>query len=374
MAKCMRVERQDAEKERKKLSLAGALDNSYVPARGRKFVYFPVNEGAKLPSGAKLVEKKLERRSERPKTLREALAGKLSAAEMEELVTSFDLMGDIAVVEVPGELAAKEKLIASALMSAHHNVRVVAKKISGTAGEFRIRPVQVIAGEKRTHTIYREGGCEFELDINKAYFSPRLGTERGRLCELVKQNEQKAGRKGGGSAGERQAQGAWRVFGRQPESPKGEHVLVPFAGVGPFAIRMGKAATGAEVVGIELNPGACYYFERNVARNKCANVRAVRGDVAALLPGKYKGWADRLAMPLPKDGKKFLANAIPCLKKGGMLHYYSFGSVRAPFAEAERDVLQAAVKCGRKARVVFRRVVRPYSKDTEQVVIDAKIG
>ncbi|MEI7620890.1 MAG: class I SAM-dependent methyltransferase family protein, partial [Candidatus Falkowbacteria bacterium] len=152
-----------------------------------------------------------------------------------------------------------------------------------------------------------------------------------------------------------------------------EKILVPFAGVGPFAIRMGKAAAGGEVVGIELNPDACEYFEKNIIRNKCANVRAVCGDVAKLLPGKYAGWADRLAMPLPKDGKEFLVNAIPCLKKGGMLHYYSFGSMEAPFVEAEKDVKEAARKAGRKARVVFRRVVRPYSKDTEQVVIDAKI-
>ena len=338
VTRCAKVKREEAEKERKKLAEAGALDNMFIPARGREFVYFPLVPGAAcaLP----IVSKKLERRSERPKTLREALAGKLSAHEMEGLVTSFDLVGDIAVVEVPDALRAKEKLIARAVMDAHRNVRVVAKKISGTAGEFRIRPVRVIAGEKRTHTIYREGGCEFELDLNETYFSPRLGTERGRLCALVK---------------------------------PGERVLVPFAGVGPFAIRIDKAAAGVEAVGIELNPKACKYFERNIARNHCANVRAVQGDVGKLLPGKYRGWADRVAMPLPKNAKQFLANAIPCLKKGGMLHYYSFGKMEAPFAEAERDVLAAAAKCGRKARVVFRRVVRPYSKDTEQVSVDARI-
>ena len=349
MVRCAKVKRAEAETARIKLVRACALDNLYIPARGREYVYFPIKEGGRVPSGAKLVEKKLERRSERPKNLREALSGKLTAHEMEELVTSFDLMGDIAVVEVPDELRAKEKLIASALMAAHHNVRVVAKKISGTAGEFRIRPVLVIAGEKRTHTIYKEGSCEFELDINKTYFSPRLGTERGRLCELVKQSGQKAGRR------------------------EGERVLVPFAGVGPFAIRIAHTVPSAEVVGIELNPDACDYFEKNVVRNKCANVRVLKGDVSKLLPGKYVGWADRLAMPLPKDGKQFLVNAIPCLKKGGMLHYYSFGSMEAPFAEAEKDVKEAAVKCGRKARVVFRSVVRPYSKDTEQVVVDAEI-
>ena len=340
MALCLKAEKKNAERERKKLSASNALDPDFVPGRDKKFVYFPVKKGGRPPSGAKLVEKKLERRSGRPKTLREALSGKLSAAEMEGLVTSFDLMGDIAVVEVPSGLAAKENLIAGAIMAAHRNVKVVAKKISGTSGEFRIRPVQVIAGEKRTHTVYREGGCEFELDINKTYFSPRLGTERGRLCALVREKEK---------------------------------VLIPFAGVGPFAIRMGKAMDGAEVVGIELNPDACDYFEKNVARNKCRNVRAVKGDVSVLLPGKYRGWADRLAMPLPKDGRQFLANAIPCLKKGGVLHYYSFGSMEAPYAEARKDVLEAAKRAGRKARIVFQRVVRPYSKDTEQVVVDAEI-
>ncbi len=339
MPRCAKVKREEAEKARILLVRASALDNSHIPARGRGFVYFPLVKG--VVCAFPTVQKKLEKRNERPKGLREALSGKLTEREMDELVTSFDLLGDIAVVEVPDGLRAKERLIARALMAAHHNVKVVAKKISGTSGEFRIRPVEVIAGEKRTSTVYREGGCEFELDINKTYFSPRLGTERGRLCALVRENER---------------------------------VLVPFAGVGPFAIRIGKAAAGTEVVGIELNPDACEYFDKNIVRNRCANVSAVKGDVAALLPGKYSGWADRLAMPLPMDGRMFLANVIPCLKKGGMLHYYSFGSVEAPYAKAEKDVVEVAAKLGRRARIVFRRVVRPYSKDTEQVVVDAKIG
>ena len=338
MPLCAKVKREEAENARRKLASEGLLDNGFVPARGRGYVYFPLVKGVKtiFPT----VKKTLDKRNERPKSLREALAGKLSAREMEKLIASFDLVGDIAVVEVPPELRAKEKLIADALMGAHHNVLVVAKKISGTAGEFRIRPVEVISGEKRTRTVYREGGCDFELDLNEAYFSPRLGTERGRLCTLVKPRER---------------------------------VLVPFAGVGPFAIRFAKAANDADVVGIELNPKACKFFRANVERNRCKNVRVLEGNVSHLLPGKYLGWADRLAMPLPKDARKFLANAIPCLKKGGMLHYYSFGSMEAPFAEAEKDVMEAAKRAGRKAKIAFARVVRPYSKDTEQVVVDAEI-
>ncbi|MEM2138477.1 MAG: class I SAM-dependent methyltransferase family protein [Candidatus Anstonellaceae archaeon] len=337
MVLCAKVERKNAEKARQRLVSAGVFDGSFVPAHDEGFVYFAIK--GKIP-GITTAQKNLAKRSAQGKSLYDELKGNLTAAELNELVTSFDIVGDIAVVEIPPALVKREKLIAEVILKNHKNVKTVAKKTGGTAGEFRIRPVKVIAGEKKTWTIYRESGCKFELDLNKTYFSPRLGTERARIAELVK--------------------------------PK-ELVLVPFAGVGPFAIAIGKAVPSARVVGIELNPDAAEYFKRNVVRNKCTNLTAICGDVAKLLPGKYKGKASRAIMPLPKDAGRFLANAIPCLKKGGMLHYYSFGDARSPFAKAEEEVIEAAAKFGRKARVIFRRVVRPYSKEVEQVVVDAKV-
>jgi len=336
--RCVRAKREEAEKTRQALVKASALDGGFVPGRDEKFVYFPLKLGGKTKFAT--VQKKLLKREEFGKPLSLELEGKLTKREADALIGGFDIVGDIAVLEIPGELEGKEKLIASAVLKIHHNLKVVAKKTGGTAGEFRIRPVKVIAGAKRTSTIYREGGCRFELDLNKTYFSPRLGTERGRLCSLVK---------------------------------PGEKVLVPFAGVGPFAIRMGCAQKGAKVVGIELNPDAAKYFEENIARNKCGNVECVKGDVGKLLPGKYAGWADRAAMPLPKDASGFLANVIPCMKKRGILHYYSFGDSKNPFEAAEGQVKEAALETGRRGEIVFKRVVRPYSKSVVQVVVDARI-
>lgn len=337
MVLCLKVERQKAEKERKRLAEKGLLDGSYVPARDLQCVYFPVRG---QPSGMKLVQKRLKKRQEFAKPLSAELEGRLTPEERAELVKSFDIVGDIAVIEVPPLLRGKEKLIAAAIMKQQHGVKVVAKKTGGTAGEFRIRPVKVVAGEKRTRTIYREAGCLFELDLNKAYFTPRLGTERGRIAALVK---------------------------------PGEKVLIPFAGVGPFAIRVAKKEPSAQVVGIELNPDAAGFFRKNVARNRLKNCEAMEGDVAKLLPGKHRGWADRLAMPLPKDASHFLASCILCLKKGGILHYYSFGEAPDYYSKAESDVKRAAARLGRRARIVFRRVVRPYSKGVDQVVVDARV-
>jgi len=338
MVRCVKVKRENAEAVHKKLAAEGALDHSHIPKRDGEYVYFPLAKGVKtkLPT----VQKKLLKRTEQGKPLSAELAGKLTLREREELVKSFDIVGDIAVVEIPPALLEKEALVAGAIMKNHHNVKVVAKKTGGTSGEFRIRPVRVIAGENRTRTIYREGGCDFELDLNKTYFSSRLGTERTRLAQLVGKNER---------------------------------VLVPFAGVGPFAIRIAKKAKEGEVVGVELNPDAARFFEGNARRNGCRNVAVVCGDVGRFLPGKYAGWADRIAMPLPKDASGFLANAIPCLKKGGVLHYYAFGDSKNPCEEAERQVVEAAAKLGRKAKLIFRRTVRPYSKTIVQVVVDFQL-
>lgn len=337
---CLKVRRENAEEERRKLASKGLLDNAYIPKRGRKYVYFPIIDGKESQVKAGLVKKLLKRRGDRPKSLKEALAGRLKEEEMDELIASYDLVGDIAVVEIPAKLKRKERLIAKAIMSTHKNVKVVAKKIGGTSGEYRIRPVKVIMGEKRTFATCKEAGCLFDLDLNEVYFSSRLGTERGRVALQVKPNE---------------------------------NVLVPFAGVGPFAIRIAKQEKSAHVVGIELNPKACGFFKANVEKNKCKNIEVIEGDVSKILPGRYEGWADRVVMPLPKDASQYLASVLPCLKKGGILHYYAFGAMESPFDAAKEEIASFAALLNRRAVFLFERVVRPYSKTKQQVVVDAKI-
>lgn len=357
MVKCVQAEKKNAEATRRKLADMGLLDNSYSPARDGKCVYFAVKKSALdffrsgtsgasstlikgKPADMKLVQRKLERRQEHGKPLREELAGKLTSGEMEELVGSFDILGDIAVLDIPQNLAGKERIIADAILKNHRNVKVVAKKIAGTGGQFRIRPVVVIAGENRTTTVCTEAGCEFELDLNEVYFSSRLEAERTRIAALVK---------------------------------NGEKVLIPFAGVGPYAIRIAEKVPTAKVMGIDLNHAAVEFFWRNIERNGTHNVIAMKGDALHVLPHEFRGWADRLIMPHPTEAEKFLEHAIPCIKKGGMLHYYTFGNAENPFGKAEREVMDVAKRLGRKAEVVFRRIARPYSKETVQIVLDATI-
>ncbi|VVB58243.1 tRNA (guanine(37)-N1)-methyltransferase Trm5b [Candidatus Anstonella stagnisolia] len=345
MVLCIKVPRKNAEKVHEILSNADAFDKNYATVREGEFVYFALKSECELPSfaklGTKLVQMPLVQRNTHPNSIYDALVEKLTEAELEKLVSSFDILGDIAILEIPEELEKKEKLIADAILKVHRNVKVVAKKAGATSGEFRIRPVKVLAGEKRTTTIYRENGAEFELDINSVYFSSRLGTERKRIATLSKNNE---------------------------------NILVLFAGVGPFAVAIAKQKPDAKITAIELNPQAFEYMEKNIARNKCKNITPILGDVRKILAdAKFLKSADRVVMPLPKDAPKFLDVVFPVCKKGAIVHLYSFGNSKNPFEEGEKTVLQEAKKAGRKVEIANRRIVRPYSPSTVQVVVDFRL-
>lgn len=251
--------------------------------------------------------------------MREALEGRLDEDELELVPRAFDIIGDIAVLDLPDELSGKRKLIGEALLETFKSIKVVVNKKSNVETEYRIKDVDVIAGEDRTATVHREYGCSYRLDISRAYFSPRLGTERMRVAEQV--NE-------------------------------GERVLVMFAGIGPYAILIAKKRKPSEVVAVELNPDAVRYMRENVKLNK-VDVTIVEGDAREEVP--RLGEFDRIIMPLPKDAQDFLDVAVPAAKDGGMIHFYSFAHTPEELEEKVKEVcsslgckieVENSVQCG----------------------------
>ncbi len=338
MAKCVKVEKKNGEATRQKLIAAGAFDPSFVPEADEKFVYFAVKKPVK---GMKIVERRLRSRERKFRSIQEALRGKLSEKELEEVVRSFDVVGDVAIVEIPLGLQAKEKLIAEAVMEVHRNVKAVARKMGPMEGEFRVRKLKVIAGEKRTETLYREHGAMMRVDLAKAYFSPRLAFERKRIAEQVR---------------------------------KGERILAMFAGVGPFPLVIARKQPNVEIAAVELNPDAVRLMKENLKLNHAeGSVKAILGDVHAVVPKRFKGWADRILMPLPKGAHEFLGDAFLAARKGCVVHFYHFGPVGKAAAEAKGMVRKAARKAGKKAEFLGERVVRPYSPQAEQIVLDFKV-
>lgn len=214
----------------------------------------------------------------------------LPEEELQHLVRSYDVVGDMAIIIIPDLLTHREELIGRAILANNKRIKVVARRDGNYSGEFRTIPLRIIAGENRKETVHREYGVQLLLNPQEVYFSVRSGAERYRVAQLVR---------------------------------PGEDVLVLFAGAGPFPLVISKNSRAAAITGIEKNPRAVYYGRKSLDMNRSIkNVELLEGDVLQVLPTVRKKF-DRLLMVLPHGGDAYLDAALPVLKPGGWLHFYS---------------------------------------------------
>lgn len=274
--------------------------------------------------------------------LKEALRDKLTDGELENLVTSFEVIGDVAIIEVPEKLEPKKEIIGETLMELNKHVRVVLQEISERKGEYRTRDYEIIAGGEDTETVHKEHGCRFKLDPRKVYFSEREGTERQRIADQVEE---------------------------------GEVIMAMFAGVGPFPIVIAKKKDVEKIYAVELNPKAYEYLKENVDLNKMNSIiEPLKGDVREICPD-YFGDCDRVLMPLPKGSEKFLDFAVKCLKpEGGIVHYYSWSDEDNLYKQKEKILKEVAKDNDMGVEFLGERKVLPYAPGVWKVCIDAKFS
>ena len=121
--------------------------------------------------------------------LKEAVTGILSEKEIEDLYGAFDQIGDIIILRIPESLVSKKEIIGKVLLEKVKTAKSVFYQSSPVSGDFRTRKLELLAGEDKTETEYKEHGCRFIVDVEKAFFSPRLSTERDRIANLIQDGE-----------------------------------------------------------------------------------------------------------------------------------------------------------------------------------------
>jgi tRNA (guanine37-N1)-methyltransferase len=336
---CLKVRKDNAEKVRKYLARRKLSDNNYRIYGSGKFIYIPIaglsasrQLGALLGRGmAELSSRRFEPAGNR-QGYRKAVSRALGGSE--DYSKGYDVMGDIAIIDARSRKSALG--LAKVIMGINKGIKTVLSKGGPVSGEYRTRRYVYVCGERKFDAVYRENGCTFMMDVRKAFFSPRLSYERGRIRSLA---------------------------------TDGENVMVMFAGTGPFAIEVAKAHSNTKVVAIELNRNAYRYMVKNIKLNKAVNVEPVLGDVKEVAL-RYKGFADRIVMPLPKDSYSFIGAAVLAAKRRCVVHYYAFGSKDNALAE-HCEKLRALLKPkGIRFRVLSWRVVRPYSASEVEIAID----
>ncbi len=330
----------------------GLRDKSLEMRQEGKFIFVPLvrqptEEEIELLKGEVpevLVEVGLfQERKQQEKTLADALAGLLPTHLMVSLPRALDVIGDIAVVEIPVELKPYEKLIGEAILTTHRNVKTVLAKAGAVGGTYRTRNFTIIAGEPRTRTVHKEFGCQYQVDVANVYFSPRLSHEHERVASLVRE---------------------------------GETVVDLFAGIGPFSVLIGKRHPTAKVYALDMNPAAYELLKKNVLLNRVqGNVIPILGDARKIVQEKLSGVADRVVMNLPEIAIGFVEVACQAVKpEGGMVHFYGF--VRLPdTVEALKSRFSVMIeKSGsRVEQFLSVRTVRETAPYEQQVVLDARV-
>jgi len=323
----LKVNRKNGEKIRKALVEAGLFDRSHKICSDESHVYLPVLE-IDEKSAAKLC------------CLGQFELVQISFLPEERIICPEDLLGFRPSFEVVGDIAMVEdrdaERVAAALMSTSKSIKAVIAPISDVEGEFRTRRFRHVAGEARTVTLHKEHGLRYRVDLEGAYFTPRLGTERLRIAGLV--------------------------------SP-GDVVLDMFAGVGPFSLLLAKK--GAKVIAIDKNPVAVKYLRENALLNKVNNIEILEGD-AAELALRYEKRADHVIMNLPHSACEFLLPAMRAANLQGIVHYYCI----APDDDLYRDealIKKAAEEMNVGMKVLYKEIVRSYAPHRSNVVIDFQL-
>ena len=222
--------------------------------------------------------------------LKKILGSLLTAKESDELISAFDQVGNIIIVKIPDSLLPKKKLIGETLLEQVKSAKSVFYQSSSVEGEFRTRDLEIIAGDDKTETEYKESGCRFIVDVRKTFFSPRLSSERMRISELVND---------------------------------GEVIVNMFGGIGMFSIIAAKKKK-CTVYNIDINPDAAKSCQKNITINKLTgNVISIHGDASDVIRNELKGKSDRTLMLLPEKSDEFLNLAILTAKNNGIIHYYS---------------------------------------------------
>ena len=272
--------------------------------------------------------------------LKKTLDSLLTPKESDELISAFDQIGNIIIVRIPDLLLPKKKLIGETLLEQVKSVKSVFYQSSSVEGEFRTRDLEILAGDDKTETEYKESGCRFAVDVRKAFFSPRLSSERMRIAELVND---------------------------------GEIIVNMFGGIGMFSIIAAKKKK-CSVYNIDINPDAANFCQKNIAINKLAgNIVSIHGDAANVVTSQLQNNADRTLMLLPEKSDDFLNFAILATKNNGIIHYYSH-----IHADKKSDAPKLSEKhylevTPVKSTILGSKIVRPVGPRFYQTVIDVKI-
>lgn len=335
--KAIKVPLKELNETRKKLMEKNQMNMDYKIKTTEDYGFIAINNNISSNDKYEIVDTDLEVLKRHPKNFTDLLKNDLTNEEIENLKTSFDIIGDIVIVEIPQELENKKELIGKATLEFTKRKSVYMKK-SSIHSQIRIRDLELISGEDNPITIHKEHGTRLKLNVKEVYFSPRLATERKRVSDNVL---------------------------------NGESILDMFCGIGPFPIVIAKN-NKVNITAVDINKNAIKYLNENIKLNKIkGKITAIEGDINQVASDNLKNKKfDRIIMNLPGMAFEFLDLAMNLINKNGIINYYEFSD---SYSQGIERLQEASRKINKKVEILNTRKVKSSSPGMWHVSIDAKV-
>jgi tRNA (guanine37-N1)-methyltransferase len=236
------------------------------------------------------------------------------------------------LIRLPDALRPHAAAVGSALLAFVPGARVVGLDL-GVHGEARIREIERLAGDGPWTTQHRENGLLLDVDLERAYFSPRLAREHAAVAAAVR---------------------------------AGERVFDLACGVGPFAAHIARDGRAREVVAVDSNPAAVSLARGNLARAASrVPARVVLASIEAFATSS--GACERAVFNLPHGGVKYLPSVGALVARGGSLHFYEVSDRAHPDSRTEELLQTLESAAPGPWRAADRHVVHPYSPNDDLV-------
>lgn len=150
-----------------------------------------------------------------------------------EIPQGFETVGHIAHFNLRSELLPYKRMIAQVVLDKNPGIKTVVNKLGSIENEFRVLPMELLAGEDRLDAIVKQHGCQFHLNFAEVYWNSRLETEHRRLVDSFQVEDVVADMMGG---------------------------------IGPFGVPAAKH--GCQVYCNDLNPRSVHWLRVNMKKNK----------------------------------------------------------------------------------------------------------
>ncbi len=336
-----------AEKARLRLIKANMINPEKKIITDTEFVFIPVIKDSNISEILFNLDFKVIERPFPDQQIKQAISDVLKQEFPEEswdtLSIKFDQIGSIALLRLDPQEISKviRKRIGEIILESHPRISSVINKIDIIEGISRVYPIEHLAGEKIYSSWHIEHGVHIKVDLQHAYFNPRLAEEHRRVSLEVRE---------------------------------GERILDLFTGVGPFALHCAKHQK-CEVYAIDINPYAITNLQKSIKKNKLiGKIFPIIGDSGAIF--QCKRFFNRVIINLPEKSIDYLPLAAKLVKKEekSTINLYQFSKKTESLEQDFTDLIHKKLNNKYSFEVLKIRVGREVSPSRIQMNVDLRIS